>query len=105
MFLFLLPANDFADNDPSNFPPDRYRPYLRKSAVSGDYELYYSVEYEKRSGTTDISRGRKIRRHLYNNIYWKIWYPRYGAISTDSKKKFYTLFTPFTYVCMYSFMH
>jgi len=46
LMLFILPANDFDDNDPGNFAPDVYRPYLRPA---GDgYEVYYTVPWERR---------------------------------------------------------
>ncbi len=46
LVLFILPANDFEDNDPDEFASDVYRPYLRPS---GDgYEVYYTVPWERR---------------------------------------------------------
>ena len=44
--LLLLPFNDFSDNRATDFPRERYRPYLRNN--SGHYELYYTVDFEKR---------------------------------------------------------
>lgn len=47
VLLFVLPANDFSDNDPAQYPEKRYRPYMRRRA-SGEYEIYYTVAFENR---------------------------------------------------------
>jgi lysophospholipase L1-like esterase len=46
VFLFMLPFNDFSDNDPRDFPARRYRPYLRKTDKG--FEVYYPVTFEQR---------------------------------------------------------
>jgi hypothetical protein len=66
--IFVLPDNDFLDNDPTQFGPSRYRPYLRKKD-DGAFEVYYPVEFQKGKEGKEISIGRKIRRTVYNNFY------------------------------------
>ncbi|MCB0344268.1 MAG: SGNH/GDSL hydrolase family protein [Bdellovibrionales bacterium] len=68
VLLFHLPANDFRDNNPSNFSPGRYRPYLRETD-SGNLELFYTVDFEHRDKPKGFSTARAVRRTLYNNIY------------------------------------
>lgn len=46
VMIFLLPANDFSDNNPNDFPQARFRPYLRKNG--DNFELYYTVPFEQR---------------------------------------------------------
>lgn len=46
IFVFMLPFNDFGDNDPKDFPAKRYRPYLRKTDTG--FEVYYPVTFEQR---------------------------------------------------------
>jgi len=46
VLLFVLPLNDFIDNDPKYTPASRYRPYLR--AAGHGYETYYTVPFERR---------------------------------------------------------
>jgi lysophospholipase L1-like esterase len=66
LFIFTLPCNDFEDNDPSYYPADRYRPYLK--GKNGQYELYYPVSFEKRQ-RFHRSRGTTIRNIIDNNVY------------------------------------
>ncbi len=66
--LFFLPSNDFQDNDPEYFPPDRYRPYLRNVNGKG-YEVYYPVSFEDREQGRPMSPYRSFRREIYNRIY------------------------------------
>jgi hypothetical protein len=68
VWLFFLPANDFDDNDPEQFPKGRYRPYLREN-TSGNLELFYPVSFGAREEPKPMSRSRRIRRVFYNNIY------------------------------------
>lgn len=67
--VFLLPANDFTDNDPAMNPPARYRPYLQETA--GTYKVSYPVAFAP--ATTGMSRtmspGRIFRHMLYNHWY------------------------------------
>jgi hypothetical protein len=78
--LFLLPDNDFADNDPAAHSPDRYRPYLR--AVDGTYEVTYPIPFAAQSNalSSKMSPGRKFRRRLYNS-----WYSLNIIVHRDSK--------------------
>lgn len=66
--LFFLPDNDFADNDPSRHPPDRYRPYLRK--VGDSYEATYPVAFDPNGGgLPELTRVQRTRHHIYNHWY------------------------------------
>lgn len=68
VLVFLLPDNDFSDNDPSQHPPDRYRPYLLKTGDS--YEVTYPVSFSNApAGISRMSWGRKLRHRLYNRWY------------------------------------
>ena len=44
--LFILPGNDFEDNDPDEFASSVYRPFLRPKGAG--YEVYYKVAWERR---------------------------------------------------------
>ncbi len=66
--IFLLPDNDFKDNNPDNFSKKRYRPYLRKDAQE-KFELYYTVPFDAREQFSQMSWFRSFRRDLYNKIY------------------------------------
>jgi hypothetical protein len=66
--IYLLPDNDFEDNELRNFSRTRYRPYLRKNE-QGEFETYYSVLFNDRETSKNYSTGKRIRGHLYNNIY------------------------------------
>lgn len=68
IFIFMLPSNDFDDNDPSQFPANRYRPYLRP-AENGEFEVYYRVRFEDRAKPTQLNKFRAFRRNLYNQVY------------------------------------
>ena len=50
VLLFVLPLNDFIDNDPKYSSASRYRPYLR--ATSDGYETYYTVPFDRRDTGT-----------------------------------------------------
>jgi hypothetical protein len=50
VLLFVLPLNDFSDNDPQYFAPSRYRPYLRRT--DHGYELQYTVTFQNRDTGT-----------------------------------------------------
>jgi lysophospholipase L1-like esterase len=71
--LFILPANDFEDNDPGEFAADVYRPFLRPR---GDgYEVYYKVAWERRytasrSLSTVIKNGFDNTLYLANVLRW-----------------------------------
>ena len=66
VFLFMLPDNDFMDNDPGRWPDDRYRPYLRKSG--GEFEVFYETDFEDRA-TDEYSWLKTVRHRIYNNVY------------------------------------
>lgn len=84
--IFFLPANDFEDNNPAGFPPDRYRPYLVENK-SGGYDTWYPVKFEDRQQPKPISMGRRIRRTLYNNIYIFNLFRQIGAKFEQSELK------------------
>jgi hypothetical protein len=66
--LFLLPDNDFTDNDPAQHSPDRYRPYLRE--VDGSYEVTYPIPFAAPTARqSKLSSGRKFRHRMYNSWY------------------------------------
>lgn len=69
VFVFLLPANDFVDNDQSQYPAkSRYRPYLRKT--QGGYEVYYPTAHEARPGRNrPLTRWERLRHSAYNGVY------------------------------------
>ena len=46
VLLFVLPVNDFSDNDPRYWSSRRYRPYLRRT--QSGFEIYYTVPFESR---------------------------------------------------------
>jgi lysophospholipase L1-like esterase len=50
VLLFVLPMNDFSDNDPRYWSARRYRPYLR--STGNGYETYYTVPFERRDTDT-----------------------------------------------------
>ena len=73
ILIFLLPFNDFSDNDPADFPAERYRPYLRKKGNT--FEVYYTVEFEQRK--REFRKWSKVIKnsidtHLYiaNFLRW-----------------------------------
>jgi hypothetical protein len=66
VMLFILPANDFDDNNPNNFSPDDYRPFLRKQDDS--YAVYYPVEFDQRD-THSRSYTRLAKNWLHLNFY------------------------------------
>jgi lysophospholipase L1-like esterase len=66
VLIFMLPANDFADNDPAYYPADRYRPYL-KPAGDG-FSLYYPVPFEERR-IEFRSRSETIKNRIDNAVY------------------------------------
>jgi len=84
VFIYLLPDNDFEDNDPDNFPANRYRPYLRKNDT-GNFEVYYSVNFEERAQPREMSTGRKFRRHFYNNFYIANLFRQLGEMINNTK--------------------
>ncbi len=84
--IFFFPSNDFDENDPDKFPAKRYRPYLRKNKNS-DYEVYYTVEFADRMVPVQMSRWRRMRRILYNNIYILNLIRQVGTIFESSEFK------------------
>jgi hypothetical protein len=84
--LFILPENDFADNDPNRERENVYRPYLRQAATG--YEVYYSVDFEDRY-TGNISVPSLIKNSIDNAIYTANvgrWATRALKQSSDEKK-------------------
>jgi hypothetical protein len=66
VLLFIFPINDFDDNNPNNFSPNLYRPFLRKQDDS--YAVYYPVEFDQRN-TQSRSSTRRAKNWLYLNFY------------------------------------
>lgn len=66
VYIFFLPQNDFADNNPNHFPKNRYRPYLKKTSPE-HYKLYYSVSFPDRARleTSTPSLWDKISTYSY----------------------------------------
>ncbi|MDH4023563.1 MAG: SGNH/GDSL hydrolase family protein [Gammaproteobacteria bacterium] len=66
VILFILPANDFEDNDPDEFSASVYRPFLRPE---GDgYEVYYTVPWERRY-TDSRAMSTVIKNRFDNALY------------------------------------
>jgi hypothetical protein len=63
VLLFVLPANDFADNDPKMSPPRTFRPYLRHGDAGA--EIYYTVKFEDRD--MDVLPRRTIALNTISN--------------------------------------
>ena len=66
IFVFILPANDFDDNDINEWSRKIYRPYLRKA--DNNYEIYYPVEFKDRDMSTR-STTKVIKHTIENNVY------------------------------------
>jgi hypothetical protein len=62
VMLFVLPYNDFDDNNPKSYSSDLYRPYLRDG--QNGPEVYYPVEFDSRD-TERRSTGKVIRNRIY----------------------------------------
>jgi hypothetical protein len=69
--FFILPENDFDDNNPADKSGNIYRPFLRESseATEGGFEVYYTVDFEKRYITGDISWSKMIKNKIDNALY------------------------------------
>lgn len=83
--IFFLPANDFSDNDLTDFEPSRYRPYLR-ARDDGDFEVYYPISFEARKKLQPISVSRAMRREIYNHSYLLNAFRQVGDIFEESFK-------------------
>ncbi len=66
VLIFMLPANDFMDNDPSFYPPDRYRPYLKRT--EDGFAVTYPVEFDRRR-IEFRSRLETIKNRIDNTVY------------------------------------
>ncbi len=66
VFVFMLPFNDYADNDPRDFPSTRYRPYLEKTETG--FEVTYPVAFEER-GRVFYDWGQVIKNTIDNHWY------------------------------------
>jgi hypothetical protein len=64
--LYVLPENDFNDNDPGKEHENVYRPFLRKTATG--FEVYYTVDFDDRY-TGDVSVATVIKNTIDNAIY------------------------------------
>ena len=90
VFLFMLPDNDFAENDPQTFSAKRYRPYLRKTnqdSGPGEFEVYYPVKFEDREAPREVSLRRQFRYKLYNASYLLNVFRQIGERIEDSELK------------------
>lgn len=68
VFVFLLPANDFEDNEAPDASSGRYRPFLLKT--NGTYEVSYPFPFsEVQARREHLSPLRKLRHRLYNHWY------------------------------------
>lgn len=63
VLLFVLPVNDFSDNDPKYWPPARYRPYLRPT--NRGFEVYYTVPFERRD--RDVLSAFRVLWNVLSN--------------------------------------
>jgi hypothetical protein len=90
VLLFLLPDNDFADNDPSLHAADRYQPCLQKS--NGTYTVRYPFPFRPElTKEVRLTKGRAFRHRLYNrwhtlNLlmtfdYERLWSPHISSYS------------------------
>jgi len=68
--FFIFPDNDFDNNDPDDESENIYRPFLRESleATEGGFEVYYTVDFEKRY-TGNISSSTMIKNKIDNTLY------------------------------------
>lgn len=69
VLVFILPANDFEDNDIREFGARTYRPYLRERDGNPDeLEVYYPVAFDER----DVAERRLstvVKNVIDNNVY------------------------------------
>jgi len=66
IFVFILPANDFDDNDINEWSQKIYRPYIRK--IDNNYEVYYPVEFKDRDMSTR-STIKIIKHTIDDKVY------------------------------------
>ena len=66
VFIFMLPFNDFSDNDPDDFPKDRYRPYVKK--IDGKFKVYYTTNFVKREKTVNNEKNFRATPEIIKNI-------------------------------------
>ena len=72
VFIFMLPFNDFSDNNPNDFPKERYRPYVKK--VNGKFEVYYTTDFVKKDKAVKKEKNFRatpeiIKNTIDNTIY------------------------------------
>ncbi len=68
VILFLLPDNDFDDNNPNKHSANRYQPFLQKS--NGTYSVAYTSTFSPGDfQTVRLSWGRALRHAFYNRYY------------------------------------
>ena len=69
VLVFILPANDFEDNDVGEFSARTYRPYLRKSDANHEIlEVYYPVAFADRD-VAERKLSTVIKNAIDNNVY------------------------------------
>lgn len=66
VMLFILPDNDFKDNDPTEYSSDTYRPYLKRT--DSGFDVYYPIPFEQRD-TASRTIGAVIKNTLDNEIH------------------------------------
>ena len=66
VLLFILPANDFDDNDPKEFPSNSYRPFLRPNGQG--YEVFYTVPWDRRF-LDERRLSTVIKNSIDNHVY------------------------------------
>jgi len=65
--LFLLPDNDFRDNDPAQNAKNRYRPYLQRSGSS--FDVFYPIPFEQAGDRLRLSPWVRTKHTAYNTSY------------------------------------
>jgi lysophospholipase L1-like esterase len=75
VFIFMLPCNDFLDNNPDAYPADRYRPYLKKAG--GGFKLYYTVDFSERR--MEFRSPFETLKNIFDNTVYTANFLRWGV--------------------------
>lgn len=92
VLLFLLPDNDFDDNNPAGHASDRYQPFLQKS--NGTYAVAYTSTFRPAgTRTVRLSRGRALRHACYNrwftlNVLMNLDFEKMRALNSSSYARY-----------------
>ncbi|OQY11776.1 MAG: hypothetical protein B6I30_06120 [Desulfobacteraceae bacterium 4572_187] len=65
VFIFMLPFNDFSDNNPNDFSKDHYRPYVKK--VNGKFEVYYTTDFVKKEKAVKKEKNFRATPEIIKN--------------------------------------